>query len=301
MTIKTSRTAENANVSIDQGRCRGCGLCARVCGMTLYMEDGRPTVDQSRLFGCVGCGQCMAVCPEGCITVSGRTLSPTDTLPLPPAAERAAYTSLRALLEARRSVRRLQDREVEPEKVTAVLEAAAAAPMGLPPSDVSVLVLSGREKVRRFTGDFVDHLAAKRWLLSAPMRLLYRPFIGKETAAMLEDFLIPYVDFAIEGRRRGEDHVLYDAPLAMLFQASPYSDPADPHIAATYAMLAGEALGLGTCMIGAVAPVLKSAAALRARYGVRADFRGGLAVIFGYPAVTYARSLRRTFADITYI
>jgi nitroreductase len=208
---------------------------------------------------------------------------------------------MRMLMLARRSVRKYLEREVEAEKIAKILDAASTAPMGLPPSDVSVLVLGNREKVRQFSFDFIDYVAAKRWVFSAPMRFLLRPFIGKEGMAMLADFVAPFADYIIEGKKRGEDYVLYGAPLAMLFQASPYSDPADPHIAATYAMLAGEALGLGTCMIGGVPPILKYASVLKTRYHVRPDMRGGLMVLFGYPAVRYVRGIRRTFAHVDYV
>ncbi|MFZ4465107.1 MAG: nitroreductase, partial [Bacteroidales bacterium] len=44
----------------------------------------------------------------------------------------------------------------------------------------------------------------------------------------------------------------------LYFYGSPYADPADPLIAATYAMIAGESLCLGTCMIGAVHPFIQN-------------------------------------------
>lgn len=301
MAIKTTRTQEVAQVQIDHSRCKACGLCATVCGMTLYMDGGRVCIDQNKLFGCMGCAQCVTVCPEGCVTVVGRTLSEDDVLQLPPVQERASYESMQALLVARRSVRKYLEREVEAEKIAKILEAAAAAPMGLPPSDVSVLVLGSREKVRQFSFDFIDYIAVKRWMFSAPMLFLLRPFIGKENIEMMTDFVKPFIDFAIEGKRHGQDYILYGAPLAMLFQASPYSDPADPHIAATYAMLAGEAMGLGTCMIGAVAPMIKYAPGLKAKYNIRPDMRSGLVVLFGYPAVRYIRGIRRTFANVDYV
>lgn len=300
MAIKTSRTQETAEVRIDHSRCKACGLCAKVCGMTLSMDGGKARIDQNKLFGCVGCAQCVAVCPEGCVTVTGRTLSEEDALQLPPAKERPSYESLHALLVARRSIRHYLDREVEAEKVAKLLEAAATAPMGLPPSDVSVLVFAGKEKVRQFAFDFVDFIAAKRWMFSPPVTFLLGPFIGRESADMMADFVRPYADLAIEGKKQGKDYVLYGAPLAMLFQASPYSDPADPHIAATYAMLAGEALGLGSCMIGAVAPMLKYAPKIKAKYHIRPDMKSGLIVLFGYPAVRYVRGIRRSFANVDY-
>ncbi len=300
MAVKTTRTRETARAAIDHSRCRACGLCARVCGMTLYMEDGRVRIDENRLFGCVGCAQCAMVCPEGCITVAGRTMAPEDVVPLPPAEAKPPYESLQALYAWRRSVRLYRDEEVEADKVAKIIAAAAAAPMGLPPSDVSVLVLGSRAKVREFAFDFIDGVAAKQWLFSAPVLALLRPFIGREGAEMMHDFVRPFVGAAIAGRKQDNDLVLYGAPLAMLFQASPYSDPADPYIAATYAMLAGEALGLGTCMIGSVAPLLPYLPALREKFAVSPDIKGGLIVLFGYPAVGYRRGVRRTLASITY-
>ncbi|HWR39306.1 MAG TPA: nitroreductase family protein [Patescibacteria group bacterium] len=301
MAVRTTRTREEARVTIDHARCRQCGLCVAVCGMTLTMQEGRVRVTAGQGFGCIGCGQCMAVCPEGCINVEGRTLTPQDVWPLSPAQAQASYESLRALMVARRGVRKYKEQNVEPATVEQILAAAAMAPMGLPPSDVSVMVLENREKVEQFSDDFVEYIKRKRWLFSAPAVGLLRPFIGRETAEMMTDFVRPFMDLAIEGKKRGEDFVLYGAPLAMLFQASPYSDPADPHIAATYAMLAAEALGLGTCMIGTVAPVLKHAGALKAKYSVRPDMRQGLMVLFGYPAISYSRGIRRTFARIDYV
>ena len=56
---------------------------------------------------------------------------------------------------------------------------------------------------------------------------------------------------------KGINKINYDAPLAMYFYGSPYCDPADPIIAATYAMIAAETLGLGSCMLGAIHPFIQ--------------------------------------------
>ena len=301
MAIKTNRTQENAQVTVDQQRCRHCGLCAVVCGATLRLQNGQIIVDQEKLFGCIGCGQCVAVCPENCISVEGRTLLPEDVVPIAAPQERTDYESLYSLLLARRSVRNYTEREVPQEVIEEILRAATTAPMGLPPSDVSVMVLGSREKVRQFSDDFIDHVTEKRWMFSRPALSLFRPFMGKKNTEMMENFVAPFVDLIIEGKKEGKDYLLYGAPLAMLFQGSPYSDPADSQIAATYAMLAGEALGLGTCMIGAVPPLLKHARQLRKKYPIRPDMKQGLMVLFGYPAVQYVRGVRRSFAHVDYI
>lgn len=53
-----------------------------------------------------------------------------------------------------------------------------------------------------------------------------------------------------ESYDEGENWLTYFASLAMYFHVSPYTDNADPYIPATYAMLAAQSLGLGSCMLG---------------------------------------------------
>jgi len=66
-------------------------------------------------------------------------------------------------------------------------------------------------------------------------------------------------------------------------------------------MLAGESLGLGTCMLGGVHPFIqngKKARKFREKYNIRHKSKEGLLVIFGHPAVKYSKGINRTFASI---
>jgi len=88
--------------------------------------------------------------------------------------------------------------------------------------------------------------------------------------------------------------------LLIYFYGSPYSDPADPVVAATYAMIAGESLGLGSCMLGAIHPFIqngKRARRFRESHNIKYKSREGLFVAFGYPAVKYSKGIKRTFAS----
>ncbi|MTV48003.1 4Fe-4S dicluster domain-containing protein [Heliobacillus mobilis] len=301
MSIKTSRAAGTAEVVIDHESCIGCGLCVRVCkGAPLYIEQGKVHVDQSRVFGCIGCGHCMAVCPRDCIRVHGRCLSPDDRKTLSEETLRASYEQLTSLLLARRSVREFSSKEVEQEYIEKIIDAASMAPMGIPPSDVYIMVLAGRDKVKGFSDDLVDFACSKKWLLSPPMLMLERPFMGEEEHELMKSFVVPALNMFIDGKKKGEDWLLYNAPLALFFTSSPYADPADPYIAATYAMVAAESLGLGSCMIGSVAPVVKYSDFLKRKYGLPMKYQSGIVVILGYPTLTYQRALKRTFADVRY-
>ncbi len=302
MAIPTTRTKEAGNISLIAEKCDGCGLCVSVCSdQCLALTNGKVSTTASSHFGCIGCGHCMAVCPGGAIAVHGREISPDDIFPLPPQETDATYNNLLPLLQRRRSTRRFKNREVSPEITGLILNAAMTAPMGLPPSDVNVLVLDSREKNHAFAKDYCEFLKSMKWLVSGWFLALMRPFWGKASDEMFRGFIRPLFKTYTGGMDEGVNNVTYDAPLAMYFYGSPYCDPADPIVAATYAMIAGESLGLGTCMLGAIHPMIqkgKKAGQFREKHGIRFPSREGVFVIFGYPEIKYKKGIRRSFASI---
>ena len=302
MAIPTSRTKIKAEIRIDEEKCTGCGLCVSVCkDYSLKIENQKVKVTGNPFFGCIGCGHCMAICPSGAIKIFGRTLSPDDLFDLPDNEKAATHEQLLFLLQRRRSVREFKDIPVENGLITKILEAASTAPMGLPPSDVNVLIFDTKDKVRNFAKDFCLYLEDMKWFVSDWFLSLMRPFWGKSNDEMFKGFVKPLFHIYTENMRNGVNLVNYDAPLAMYFYGSPYTDPADPIIAATYAMIAAETLGLGTCMLGAVHPLIQNgnkAKKFRRIQGIKYASREGLFVIFGYPDVKYKKGIRRTFASI---
>ena len=256
MSIKTSRAEGTAEVIIDHEKCNLCGSCVTICkSFVLSIEKEKLMIDQEKLFGCIACGHCVAVCNRDAIEVKGRDMEMSDFYPLPGKESKAGYEQLMALLQSRRSIRDFRDKEISQDILDKILAAASTAPMGVPPTDVRVLVLHGRPRVHEFVTDFLDFFASIKWMFSPVMLQIYRPFISKETYSLFKTFLTPLADFFINGHKEGKDWVLYDAPLAIYFYGSPYADPVDPDIPATYAMIAAESLGLGTCMIGRSPPL----------------------------------------------
>jgi len=176
--------------------------------------------------------------------------------------------------------------------------------MGIPPSDVNVLVINGKSKNHQFASDFCDFLKNQQWLVSKWFTFIMRPFWGKANNELFSKFLRPLFNVYVQSMQKGKNVVTYDAPAALYFYGSPYCDPADPVIAATYAMIAAESLGLGTCMIGAIHPFLQHGGAaqkFRDKYGIRYKSQTGLFVILGYPKVKYKVGIKRTFANVDYL
>ncbi|HSD63943.1 MAG TPA: nitroreductase family protein [Ignavibacteriaceae bacterium] len=304
MSIKTSRTSEKARVKIDFSQCSDCGLCSVVCkDLTLTMKNGKIQIDVNPVFGCVGCAQCVAVCPEDCIEIDGRTIVMDDFVPLTEFKTAADYKGLYSLMFKRRSTRDFKNKEIEQEIIDKIMLAASTSPMGIPPSDVEVVIFNGKEKVKAFSTDFLNYLESIKWMFSRWSMPFWKPFISKEDYEMFKSFLIPLINFLVERNKKGEDWLLYNAPLAMYFYGSPYADPADPYIPATYAMLAAETLGLGTCMIGSIHPFLKGkrAEVLKKKYKINPKNKQGIFVIMGYPKVKYHKGIKRTFAKVVNI
>jgi len=59
--------AENMAVTIDKGKCTGCGTCVDTCPVeALKLENDKAVVDADT---CIDCGTCVDDCPEGAITL----------------------------------------------------------------------------------------------------------------------------------------------------------------------------------------------------------------------------------------
>ncbi len=95
-----------------------------------------------------------------------------------------------------------------------------------------------------------------QWFVSKRFLRIMKPFLSKSNNELFERFVRPLFQIYIGGMKKGEDLVTYNAPLAMYFYGSSYCDPTDSLIAATYAMITGESLGLGTCMLDGIHPLI---------------------------------------------
>lgn len=286
---------------IDGDKCNNCGMCAKLCGgQPLLLADGKVVIDANSALGCMGCGQCMAICPTGAISVTGRGLSADAIMELPPKGTQTTTEQLESLLVSRRSIRSYKPIEVERNVVDRVLQMASTAPMGIPPSEVGIVVFHGRDRVKAFSDDMQTAITRMMKLFNPVTLLLFRAFMSKAEIESIKEFVVPIKRVMEEDKAKGGDPLLYGAPVALLFHRSPYSEPADSHVAATYAMLAAEAMGLGTCMIGLVSPFLVRDKKLMRKYGIPKGNEPMIVLLMGHPGVRFKKGLRRSFSSVDY-
>jgi len=292
---------ERGRAIIDAAACIGCGACAANCpDEVLTMNEDKAQAGDGIFMGCIACGQCVAICPAAAIAVEGRGMRRDDRMPLPVAEPRPAAQQMAALLYGRRSVRRYEKRDVEREKLDWILEMVATAPMGIPPSDVGVLVFHGRDKVARFAAEMCASFGRMAKQLNPFMLAVSRLWMKKHEQVAMREFIVPLLKMLSQKHAEGHDLFTYDAPAALLFHHGPMADGADCHIAATYAMLAAESQGLGSCLIGS-AVGLNYDKKLKANYGIPPENKVGLAMALGYPAVKFSRAVKRRLASVRFL
>lgn len=283
--------------TINSDTCTNCGLCADNCVQQLFARmPAGVAVRSARAGACVQCGQCMAVCPTEAVQVAGFDYA--DFAPL--STDHLDDTALAGFLSARRSIRHYRPDPIPRAVLERLLELAATAPMGLPPSAVEVTVLTDPNALRRFAPASFAQMDKLKKILRTPLlgALVHRAF-DAETMRILEEKFMPLLaDSERALREEGRDIVTWNAPCVLIFHAASAGlcNQENIVIAMTYAMLAAESLGLGSCMNGIIQHLLDRDRALRAQVGLPARCRVFGALLLGYPAAhLFQRSIPRRF------
>lgn len=290
----------HVSVIIDENKCTKCGLCIEMCYD--YLEKGQkgfPIGKKGGLFGCIQCGNCMMLCPNDAIEIKGEDISKEHLRELSP--NLPDFDTLNALLLKRRSCRKFQEQEVPKETIDKILQAAATAAVGIPPSEVKVLVINGSEKVQELADDMIE--ALKKFIkIMNPITLgLIRLNAGKTQHKIFKDFVLPLIKNIIKKREEGIDFLFYDAPCVVIFYGTELTDKDDWILAANQATLAAEALGLGTCIIGTIGEVLNNNKDLRKKYGISKSDKLGMGFVLGYPVIKYKKGFQRNFKEVRFI
>jgi nitroreductase/NAD-dependent dihydropyrimidine dehydrogenase PreA subunit len=257
----------------DAELCAACGLCADDCPTKIInMETGQPAIAPEREENCLRCQHCMAVCPSGAISIMG--VRPEQMQPVP---ERFPdLPALETLIRGRRSVRHYKDENVDPVVLAHLLEVAWQAPTGKNDRQVQLTVVDDREKMAALRAKVMRGIGSLAEKNAMPEKLAF------------------FANFARKWEEHGTDIIFRGAPhlLIATAPASCATPTADCLIALTTFDLFAQAHGLGTAWVGygnwaidVLVPEVKQ------ELGIPADHVFGYCMIFGMPAVQYARTV----------
>lgn len=261
-------------------KCVGCGKCTKVCpGGILFMgEDKRPHMKAFEEFGwngCWRCEHCLAVCPEGAVSIFGHR--PEDSLAAPDPDTAAEVVD--AVVTNRRSCRRYQKRGVSKELIHDMVCRLANAPNGGNKQQVEYTLIDDAEQMNSFRN------IAYREMERLAEQGIYPEGFGKdayEDMKQWEKTVRPDMLFC------GAPHILI--PHAPLGKGEPVQDVI---IAGTYFEIMCASRGLGTVMMTFPLSVLNLMPKIRGMLEIPEDHYVGMIIGFGYPQIPYARGTQR--------
>ena len=262
------------NFTVNRSACTRCGQCAIDCPPRIIaMDGGYPGIAEEKEALCYRCGHCLAICPTGAISILGT--GPDDVVPL--AGNYPRPRQLETLIKGRRSVRRYREENLAPELIRHLLEVAWHAPTGVNARQVRFTVVDDREKMVALRGEVMTGLGR----------------LARE--GKLPEGFERFADFVRLWEEKGIDTIFRGAP-HLLVASTPEKVPTplpDCLVALSYFELFAQSHGVGTVWCGLAKWALNDLLPeFRARLGIPEDHLFGYAMMFGKPAVSYARTVR---------
>ncbi len=264
----------NHQFQVDQHKCIRCGECVNECPVNiLVIGDRTPFVADGRDGDCIGCQHCLAVCPQGAVSVLG--LRPADSYILD-GAELPTFVQIDRLVRGRRSVRRYREDGVPRAMIEKLLQTAFHAPSGRNDRQVSYSVVSNREAMQRIREQAFDGLSE---------------LISKQELPAGYDFFVDIVN----GWKMYQADVLFRWAPHLVVACAPEDSPsgeADGIISLSYFEIVAQTYGIGTLWNGLVKIAIRLLPDVRAALTIPEDNRVAFAMSFGWPDVSYARSVQ---------
>ena len=260
---------------VEESKCLKCGACVRDCAFRALRsgDDGLPRL--AFPDRCMRCQHCLAVCPVGAVTFDGRR--PEDSLPV----KGLALPGLDAVenwMRTRRSMRRFAAEDVDRATLERILKVLGNTPTGCNARALTFTCFPTRKAMDGFRNDFIKAIERHcegtrllpRWLAVPAIKL-----------------------------RKGGDDMFFRGSSGILIVSSDETAPGvttpreDVAIACSHFEMLANAAGIATCWCGFLDLVQKEVPELlEATTGLRRT-TPFYAMLFGRPAVRYARGVQR--------
>ncbi|MEJ2057869.1 MAG: nitroreductase family protein [Desulfofustis sp.] len=259
---------------VDQHKCIRCGECVNECPVNiLVIGDQTPFVADGREGDCIGCQHCLAVCPEGAVSVLG--LRPADSIVLP-GTELPSFEQIDRLIRGRRSIRRYRDVPVDQAIIEKLLQTAFHAPSGRNDRQVSFSVVGSREAMQRIREQVFDGLSE---------------LISQQNLPAGYEFFVDIVN----GWKMYQADVLFRWAPHLVVASAPKDSPSgetDGIISLSYFEIGAQTYGVGTLWNGLVKMALKLLPDVRTALRIPEDNGVAFTMSLGWPEVSYARSVQ---------
>jgi nitroreductase/NAD-dependent dihydropyrimidine dehydrogenase PreA subunit len=272
-------------------KCNGCGLCVRDCVMfhNIKLDETKKAIKV--LSDCNDCYHCVAICPQGAVTVDDMELSEKRQY-------KPVFTSDEYLdfLKYRRSIRQYKIQDVERSKIQRILDAGRYTPTGgnRQPVHFAVVTKDRMKELKELTlktlKSFADDYTAGGCTLNLD------PKTANRYTSMWQSFYKNYFE-------NGLDELFFDAPCLVLVlgDTERVADPrTDCTLAACNIGNMASAVGLGFCYNGFFVRAFQSEE-VRSFLGLDQKYSLFVAMTIGYANVEYCRAVPSINKEIFWI
>lgn len=256
-------------IGFQQKKCTRCGLCLKDClgGILEKDPEGFPRLSPDNGKYCIKCGHCFAICPAGAVVFNGKTAGDA-----PPKGPVPAGNEMANLLRQRRSIRSYQPQAINPEKMTQLKEILTWTPTGCNDHKLIFSIVEDKE--------IMDEIRAK---VTARLQFLMKSGIAQLIFPPAKRYFHDIMD--------GTDVIFRGAP-HLIIASTPKKAPCadwDAKIALSYFDTMAQSLGLGTCWCGFAVYAFRLMPSLKKKLALPRGYRIDAAMLFGDPAIQYAR------------
>jgi len=262
------------NFKVNQEKCTQCKMCVSDC--PVFIIKGKtdfPEIKEGKDVNCIKCQHCIAICPEGAISIWGK--KPENSIlvsnQIPKSIE------IENLLQTRRSIRKFKMEELDKNKIHHLISMASYAPTAQNQNAVLFTVVDNRNDMSKLRELAYSHIKNAYDENRLPKSFLY-----------LNNFQNVWEEKQIDVIFRNAPHLLIvSAP------KSNVSPIVDSNIAMTYFDLLASANGIGTLWDGFAQYLFEDVAPeLKIKVGIPENHKVAAVMLFGKPAVKYTRSIQ---------
>lgn len=302
----------------DNEKCLGdkCKFCFETCPTGTIKWD--PEISRPYAGGvggfekaCLNCYNCVAVCPMGSITMSGKyrvvsgryktvketVLNPPNPFPgklLPYNEIEKELTEVEKVIYKRRSNRIFKEKPVSDELLHRITEAGRYAPTAGNNMPFTFLVITNPKLLREL------EIRSMKVLKFFKDMYLNPNFVKRIVVTLSSYFMVKEMDqrpfFPLDKSERRNDNLFYGAGalIIILIDQRGVSNPdLDAGICAQNMVLAAHSLGLGTCYNGYTATALKYLPGMRKKLGIKYPWKAATTIVVGYAKVKTDHAVAR--------
>jgi nitroreductase/NAD-dependent dihydropyrimidine dehydrogenase PreA subunit len=279
---------------INSEKCIQCNNCILDCPENLFQKDSEENkvIFSDPLGRCILCGHCLAVCPADAIRFldaekpfAHSLISKPDQILRP--------DDLLLFMRARRSIRQYQDRAVPAKILEFILSAMRFAPTASNKQSIHFTVITSKKSIAFFSKQVNKSFRAIGVLLK--LLRFFIPFGRKRKGSLFSNSLYHSLRERVRMGDGGNDPIFFHAPCVIILSSPGYAHQSgvDAGIVLAHGMLAAQAKGLGTCLLGFAHEKLLLSPALRRYCQIPPRFKPRGVMALGFPTVRYTRAPMR--------